>query len=98
MEFNAAKCEVIHCGRSKRNAEYWVNGRILGSVDEQRDLGVHVHKSLKLAYQLVRNKSKEQRKLQHRTRPFGPSKPAPTVLPPSELKPSTQRTKKITAN
>jgi len=32
----------------------WANGKILGSVDEQRDLGVHVHRSLKVATQVDR--------------------------------------------
>ncbi|GCC36001.1 hypothetical protein chiPu_0014492 [Chiloscyllium punctatum] len=54
MEFNVDKCEVIHFGRSNRNAKYWANGRILESADEQRDLGVHVHRSLKVASQVDR--------------------------------------------
>ena len=36
------------------NAEYWVNGSILCSVEEQKDPGVHIHKSLKVATQVVR--------------------------------------------
>ncbi|MBB6707153.1 hypothetical protein H7E98_18015 [Proteus mirabilis] len=52
MEFNVAKCEVIHFGKSNKKMGYWANGRILGSVDEQRDLGVHVHRSLKVATQV----------------------------------------------
>jgi len=41
-------------GRVNRNMEYWANGRILGSAVEQRDLGVHVHRSLKVATQVDR--------------------------------------------
>ncbi|XP_059805558.1 uncharacterized protein LOC132380631 [Hypanus sabinus] len=54
MEFNLEKCEVVHFGRTNSKAEYKVNGRILGSVEEQRDLGVHVHRSLKVASQVDR--------------------------------------------
>ena len=52
MEFNAEKCEVIHFGKSNRAIEYRANGRTLGSVDEQRDLGVYVHRSLKVGTQV----------------------------------------------
>ena len=44
---------MIHFGKSNRNTEYWTN-KILGSVDEQRDLGVHVHRSLKVGTQVDR--------------------------------------------
>uniref|UniRef100_UPI001626CA59 reverse transcriptase domain-containing protein n=1 Tax=Proteus mirabilis TaxID=584 RepID=UPI001626CA59 len=48
MEFNPAKCEVVHFGRTNKNAEYRVNGRVLIEVEEQRDLGVYIHRSLKV--------------------------------------------------
>jgi len=51
---NSEKCEVIHFGRANLNAEYRVNGRILGSVEEQREFGVHIHRSLKVATQVDR--------------------------------------------
>eukprot|EP00061_Rhincodon_typus_P001239 g14145.t1 len=54
MEFNPEKCEVIHFGRLNLRAEYRDRGRILGSEEEQRDLGVHVHRSLKIATQVDR--------------------------------------------
>ena len=54
MEFNPEKCEVVHFGRTNSKAESKVNGRILGSVEEQRDLGVYVHRSLKVASQVDR--------------------------------------------
>ena len=52
MEFNVEKCEVIHFGRNNRCVEYRANGRTLNSVDEQRDLGVCVHRSLKVGNQV----------------------------------------------
>ncbi|XP_072335049.1 multiple inositol polyphosphate phosphatase 1b isoform X1 [Scyliorhinus torazame] len=54
MEFNPEKCEVVHFGRTNMNVEYRVNGRVLGNVAEQRDLGVYVHTSLKVATQMDR--------------------------------------------
>ena len=53
-EFNPEKCEVVYFGRTNSKAEYNVNGRILGSVEEQKDLGVHVPRSLKVASQVDR--------------------------------------------
>ena len=54
MEFNLDKCEVMHFGRSHKGRTYSVNGRALGRVIEQRDLGVHVHSSLKVESQVDR--------------------------------------------
>ncbi|XP_059495748.1 zinc-binding protein A33-like isoform X3 [Stegostoma tigrinum] len=51
VQFTLDKCEVMHFGRSNLNAEYRIKGRILGSVEERRDLGVQVHSSLKVANQ-----------------------------------------------
>ena len=38
--------------RSNTNRKYTVNGRTLKSIDRQRDLGVQVHRSLKVATQV----------------------------------------------
>jgi len=54
MEFNPDKCEVMHFGRSNAGRKYTMNGRTLKSIDRQRDLGVQVHKSLKVATQVVK--------------------------------------------
>ena len=45
---------MIHFGRTNLNADYRVNGRVLRNVEEQRDLGVHIHRSLKVTTQVVR--------------------------------------------
>ena len=42
MEFNPDKCEVMHFGRPNTDRKYTVNGRILKSIDRQRDLGVQL--------------------------------------------------------
>ena len=52
MEFNPDKCEVMHFGRSNTDRKYTVNGRTLKSIDRQRDLGVQVYRSLKVAMQV----------------------------------------------
>ena len=54
MDFNLDKCEVMHSGRLNQGRTYSVNGRALGRVTEQRDLGVHVHSSLKVESQVDR--------------------------------------------
>ena len=54
MEFNLDKCEVMHFGRLNQGRTYSVNGRALGGVTEQRDLGIQVHSSLKVEAQVDR--------------------------------------------
>ena len=52
MEFNPDKCEVMHFGRNNVEGSYTIKGRTLRSIDTQRDLGVQVHKSLKVSVQV----------------------------------------------
>ena len=54
MEFNPDKCEVIHFGWTNLNMDYRVKDKVLKTVEEQRDLGVHIHRSLKVATQVDR--------------------------------------------
>ena len=54
VEFNLDKCEVMHYGRSNQGRTYSVNGRALGRVVEQRDLGVQIHSSLNMESQVDR--------------------------------------------
>lgn len=46
MEFIQGKCELLHFERSNIKGKYAVNGRILGNIDINMDLGVQVHSSL----------------------------------------------------
>jgi len=48
MELNPDKSKVIHFSRRNLNVDYRVNVRVLRNVEEQRDLGVHVHRSLEV--------------------------------------------------
>ena len=43
---------TFHFGRSNTDRKYTVNGRTLKNIDSQRDLGVQVHSSLKVAMQV----------------------------------------------
>ena len=40
MEFNVAKCKVMHVGRGNPEHNYSMNGQQLGVTVEERDLGV----------------------------------------------------------
>ena len=54
LAFNLDKCKVMHFSRLNQGRTYSVNGRALGRVTEQRDLGVYVHSSLKVESQVDR--------------------------------------------
>ena len=47
MQFNTKKCKVMHIGRNNPNAQYIMNGTVLESTSEERDIGVKVHQSLR---------------------------------------------------
>ncbi len=47
MEFNVKKCKIIHVGHNNPGYEYKINGEVLQEVEEEKDIGVVVHKSLK---------------------------------------------------
>ena len=47
MEFNIKKCKILHVGRQNTEHEYRMCGQVLEKVEEERDIGVIVHKSLK---------------------------------------------------
>lgn len=49
MESNSEKCKVRHFGRANTVREFRMNDRCLGIKDDQWELGVHVHISLKAA-------------------------------------------------
>eukprot|EP00061_Rhincodon_typus_P005143 g24308.t1 len=52
IEFNPDKCEVMQFRRSSTDGNYTVNGRILKSIDMKKDLGVQVHRLLKVTVQV----------------------------------------------
>ena len=51
MLFNVEKCKVLHVGYNNMCASYFIGNTEIQSTDEERDLGVIVHKSLKVSSQ-----------------------------------------------
>ena len=51
MSFNTAKCKIMHVGNKNPGHTYYMGGEQLAFVEEERDIGVLVHKSLKPAKQ-----------------------------------------------
>ena len=47
MRFNVKKCKVMHVGRKNERFEYRMGGEKLEEVEEEKDLGVWVHSSMK---------------------------------------------------
>ena len=54
MLFNADKCHILHLGARNAKHEYIMGGRVLESVDSEKDLGVVIHKSLKPSSQCAK--------------------------------------------
>ena len=51
MLFNLDKCHVMHLGRGNKEFSYFMGDNRLISVDQEKDLGVTLHKSLKPSIQ-----------------------------------------------
>ena len=47
MSFNIPKCKIMHVGRNNPRYEYTMSGKLLAKVEEEKDIGVTVHSSLK---------------------------------------------------
>ena len=58
IKFNVERCEVIHFGQKKEKRCNKIKGPILKEIQEQRDLGVSVYKSLKVAGQVEKSVNK----------------------------------------
>ena len=48
MVFNADKCKVLYFGHNNGQVHYVMDGNILESVEEKRDLGVIIQRNLKV--------------------------------------------------
>ena len=53
MKFNVDKCKVMNFGSKNSDAKYVMNDKILGSVSEEKDLGIIVCNNLKVSKQCV---------------------------------------------
>ena len=49
MKFNVDKCKIMHVGRNNPRYEYFMAGVKLREVEEEKDIGVTIHNSLKPA-------------------------------------------------
>ena len=54
MQYNIPKCKIMHLGRNNPMYVYKMEGRQLEVVEEEKDIGVIVHKSLKPSKQCRR--------------------------------------------
>jgi len=52
--FNVDKCKVLHLGRNNKEREYTMGGKKLIVTEEEKGLGVMIHKSLKPATQVAK--------------------------------------------
>ena len=80
MEFNVAKCKVLHAGRTNRMKEYTMEGKILEKVQEEKDLGVMVHKAMNGSRQVTEAVKKANRALAQLRRTIS-DKETDTVIP-----------------
>ena len=49
--FNFTKCKWLHIGYNNPNYDYFMGDVCIESIDMEKDLGVHIHKSLKVKEQ-----------------------------------------------
>lgn len=63
MQFNVAKCKVMHLGNSNIGQKYFMNGKELESIDEELDLGLKFNKDLKCSTQTNHACTKAQKTL-----------------------------------
>ena len=47
--FNTDKCKVLHLGKNNEKHEYVLNGKPIGVVNSERDLGVTIDRTLKFS-------------------------------------------------
>lgn len=58
MNFNEEKCKIMGFGFKNKNASYFINGKELGRVQEERDLGIIISSNLKVGRQCGKAASK----------------------------------------
>ena len=61
MQFNVAKCKVMHMGHNNSAFNYSMNGQWLDSCETEKDLGVWFSSDLKQAKQCVEARNKANR-------------------------------------
>ena len=63
MQFNVEKCAVMHMGRKNTAFEYKIGNRKLRETEEEKDLGVIVHQSIKTSRQCLEAANKANKVL-----------------------------------
>ena len=63
LPFNTDKCKILHIGSSNPCHQYTMNGKKLGKVDEEKDLGVIIDSELKFHKQTAAAVKKANMKL-----------------------------------
>jgi hypothetical protein len=53
MKFNTEKCKVIHIGVNNLKEEYFIGGKKLEEIMEEKDLGVIVSRNFKVSKQCM---------------------------------------------
>jgi hypothetical protein len=54
MAFNKEKCKIMHVGNNNPSYDYYMQGTKLTKIEEEKDIGVMVHRSLKPARQCLK--------------------------------------------
>ena len=70
MLFNLDKCKVMHFGKKNLNFDYKIGDTILKVTDIEKDLGVHIHQSLKPSAQCAQAVAKGNQVLGQMARSF----------------------------
>ena len=63
MEFKLTKCKVLGMGKNNENGDYWMQGVILESVTQEKDLWVVIDMGRKQVAQCQAGKGKANRVL-----------------------------------
>ena len=63
MTFNLDKCKVINMGKDNREFNYEMDGHWLSSVEDEKDLGVVIDKSLRFSKQCIEARNRANRVL-----------------------------------
>ena len=71
MLFNSGKCHVLHLGSRNSKHEYSMGGEILEATDSEKDVGIHVHQSLKPSLQCAKASAKANQVLGQLSRAVG---------------------------
>ena len=71
MEFNASKCHVLHLGRGNKEYKYTMGGVELDSVEEEKDVGVMIHHTLRPSLQCAKASARATQVLGQLSRAIG---------------------------